>query len=85
MKNNLDYVICPICSALYAAMWFPRGERSYDVVCMACGYEYEHGHYDSNDIVIMFDEQSSPDVFLPLTAEQIELLLRYEKPAKESE
>jgi len=62
MKTDLDYVICPKCSSLYSAMWWPRGDRSYDVTCTVCGFEYEHGHYDSDDIVLFFDDL--PDAHL---------------------
>lgn len=47
MSNNVDYLVCPECDALNAAQWNPRGRRSYDVTCSVCGFEHEHGHYES--------------------------------------
>lgn len=47
MSSNLDYVVCPKCTSLNAAVWQPMGQRSYTVTCSVCGFEHEHGHYAS--------------------------------------
>lgn len=62
MKSELDYTICPECNSRNSAMWLPRGDKSYVVYCTVCDHEFEHGHYDSNDIVLMFDDL--PDAHL---------------------
>jgi len=76
MKSNVDYTICPECDALNAAMWNPHGDRSYDVTCTVCGYEFEHGYYDSNDIVLFFDDLPDAHLHFGVDRESIGAILQ---------
>lgn len=75
MKSNLDYTICPECMSLNAAMWRPYGQKSYDVYCTVCGHEFEHGHYDTNDIVLMFDDLPDAHLHFAVDPESIGAIL----------
>lgn len=59
----LDYVICPKCLSINAAMWFPHQDKTYEVICTVCGYRHERGEYE---------------VQLALTHEEIEDFFRSE-------
>lgn len=78
MSSNVEYTICPECSALNAAMWNQHGLQSYDVACTVCGHEYERGRFASDGVRLLVHQIPLPDDtdgLLALTPEQIEEII----------
>lgn len=61
MRNQVDYVICPKCNAMFAAMWYTVTDRKYKIKCTECKHLYEAGDYDHYDILLFFDEESQQE------------------------